>query len=325
MRSPPDADCDCCPAEREPDVSGVEALPAPDLPSWLETLLVPGTRRYVVPVDGQLLHVMETGPKDGRPVLCVHGNPTWGFLWRKVAAELEGSSLRVVMPDLVGLGLSSKPRDPDAHTLRAHFAWLRGLVRALDLRGVVLALQDWGGAVGTGAFLDDRDRLAGLVVLNTVLGPPQPGFRPTLFHLSAHIAGVSDLLFRTLGFPQNVINFAQGDRRSISGPVARAYRWPLRGRTRNAGPLGLTRMVPDTMEHPSVPALRDVADFIAGWDGPSAIVWGRRDPILGRLERRTMRVLPQAPLTATEAGHFLQEEVPAEIASAVRDVVSRSG
>jgi len=295
------------------------ALPAPALPDWIERLLVPGTRRSLLQIPGQLIHVMETGPADGPVVLCVHGNPTWGFLYRKVAAELEGSGYRVVMPDLVGFGFSSKPASLGEHTLRNHVDWMGAIVDALDLRDVVVVVQDWGGAIGVGAFLDRPDRLAGVVALNTVLGPPREGFRPTLFHRVAHSA-FGDVLFRTIGFPQANLAIAQGDRRSIAGDVRRAYSWPLRGRKRNIAPLATARMVPDSLDHPSVPLLREIQAFVEAFDGPAGIVWGDKDPVLGKLKRRISRWLPQAEVTSTNGGHFLQEEVPAEIAASIRTV-----
>jgi cis-3-alkyl-4-acyloxetan-2-one decarboxylase len=287
----------------------------PPLPDWLEAMLP--FRRYLVDVDGVNLHVMEQG--EGRPVLLVHGNPTWGFLYRRVARELAGDPLRVIVPDLPGLGLSDRVPAAD-HTLARHMRRFGRLVDLLDLDDVILVVHDWGGAIGTGGFVGREERLGGLVVLNTVLGPPKPGFRPTTFHRLARIPVVSDLLFRGLGFPQRMLWFAQGDRAGIRGKVARGYAYPLRGLRRNVAPLALTRMVPDSLDHPSVPQLQQVADLVDAYDGPAAIVWGDRDPILGKVRERIARSLPQAAVTRTRGGHFLQEEHPAEIAAAIRSL-----
>lgn len=278
--------------------------------------------RYTALADGHSLHVMEAG--QGQPVLCVHGNPTWGFLYRKVAAALGEGSHRVVMPDLVGLGLSDKPRSARAHTLENHIRWLGALVDELDLRDVILVVQDWGGPIGLGAFAERENRLAGLVILNTVVGPPRPGFRPTAFHRFARAPLISDLAFRALGFPQVALHRAQGDPQSISGEVARAYRWPLRRFSDRMAPLALARMVPDSLVHPSIPALERCQDLVQRFRGPTAIVWGDRDPVLGRVRRHVEKLLPEAAVTVTEAGHFLQEEVPDEIARAVISVGARA-
>jgi pimeloyl-ACP methyl ester carboxylesterase len=292
---------------------------APPMPAWLERL-VP-FERYRVDTGAWRMHVMEAGA--GLPVVMVHGNPTWGFLWRHVARALTGEH-RVILPDLIGLGFSDKPRRHCQHTLENHATWLRATLDHLALERYVLAVQDWGGPIGVLAASRRPEQLAGLVVLNTVLGPPRDGFRPTAFHRFAQMPVVSDIAFRLGGFPQVALGRAQGDPRSIEGEVARAYRWPLRSVRDNRAPLALARMVPDGPAHPSIPALREVADFVESWRGPSAIVWGDRDPVLGRAFGRVQRALPEARVWRTPAGHFLQEEVPEVIADAIRHVAARA-
>ena len=282
--------------------------------------MLPRFERSLLEVDGARLHVMEAGPGAGIPVVMLHGNPTWGFLWRKVVAQLDG--IRVILPDLLGLGLSDHPRDPAVHTLERHARLLGGLLDALAPGKLVFVGHYWGGPIGLRALADRPDRLAGLVLLNTVVGPPRPGFRPSLFHRLAHRPYVGGALFRGLGFPQNMLWLAQGDRTSIRGNVARAYRWPLRGLARNGAPLALARMVPDSFEHPSIEPLRRCQQLVEAFRGPAAIVWGDRDPVLGRVRSWIEKLLPQAVVTRTQAGHFLQEEVPTEIALAVRSLVS---
>lgn len=105
--------------------------PAPVLPDWLQPL-VP-FERYLVDVGDEQMHVMESGDPDGRPVVLLHGNPTWGFLYRKVAQELRGEPLRVIMPDLVGFGFSSRPPRTSDHHLATHADWFGRLLDALDL------------------------------------------------------------------------------------------------------------------------------------------------------------------------------------------------
>jgi haloalkane dehalogenase len=300
----------------------MERLPAPPLPAWLAAMLP--FERYAVAVGEHRVHVMEAGDKAGRPVLLLHGNPSWGFLWRKVAAALAGEKLRLVMPDLVGLGLSSKPRDMAWHTIDHHGEVMSGLLDTLGLDDLVFVPQDWGGAVGLRALAERPSRLGGMVVLNTVVGPPRPGFKSTGFHRFARAPIVRDVAFRVLGFPQNLMWPAQGDKHSIrGGEVARAYRWPLRHFSDRAAPLGLARMVPDSLAHPSIPALERCAQVVAGFTGPVEIVWGDRDPVLGRVRSHLERLFPRARVTRTSAGHFLQEEVPVEIAAAVARVAAR--
>lgn len=300
----------------------MKQLRAPELPGFIESMLPAGIRRYRVPVGEQEMHVMEVGR--GRPILMVHGNPTWGFLYRNVANALVGEPLRLIMPDLIGLGLSSKPRALHVHQLEAHGRWLGQLIDALDLTDTIFVGQDWGGPVGLHALSTRVERVAGMVLLNTVVGPPKEGFRPTAFHRLSQLPLISDLAFRVAGLPQRLLATVQGDRRSITRQARLAYEYPLRDLDDRAAPLALARMVPDTQTHPSIPALRQCQRYAESFHGPAALVWGERDPILGRTCSRVARSLPQAEVVRTQAGHFLQEEVPDIIADAIRSVVARA-
>jgi pimeloyl-ACP methyl ester carboxylesterase len=267
---------------------------------------------------GKRLAFLDHGRRGATPVLLVHGNPTWSFLWRRVIASLDPNRFRCLAPDLLGFGLSDDlSKRAGDHTLDRHLGAIREWVEALDLgEGVILVGQDWGGPMVVGAGMRLEGRVAGLVLGNTsVLLPRRP--RGTWFHRFARFPLVSSLSFRGLGFPLRGLNLAQGDRGSISGSVARAYREPLRSWRRRSGPLGLARMVPDRLEHESVPALREIDGWARAFQGPVGLVWGERDPILGRALKRHREVFPQAQVTTTQAGHFLQEEVPEELAAAI--------
>ena len=168
--------------------------PPVPLPDWLSHLLPSGVERYRIDVGGYLMSVMELG--EGRPILLLHGNPTWGFLYRKVMTALAEQHLRLIAPDLVGLGFSDKPRALAMHQLDHHAAWLGSLIEALDLRDLIFVGHDWGGPIGLRALCDLPGRARGLVLLNTVAGPPGKGFRPTTFHRFSRIPIVSDVAFR---------------------------------------------------------------------------------------------------------------------------------
>ena len=299
-----------------------------NLPGWIRAQLPDGSRERVVASGGEQMHVLEWGPEDGRPVVMVHGNPTWGFLWRKVVAELvrdqvSGQPVRLVVPDLIGLGLSSKP-ELAAHSIENHAAWLGATIDELVPGPYVLAAQDWGGPIGLHAASSRLGRVRGLVLGNTAVSPPAPDFKPTLFHRLSQLPIASGLLFRRLGFPLGVLHLSQGDRSSIRGEVARAYRWPLRRYQDRAAPLALARMVPDSQHHVSIPALRVVQQTFEAIEGPVELVWGTSDPILGRAVSHLARLRPDAAVTRTPAGHFLQEEVPVILAEAIRRVVDRA-
>jgi len=273
------------------------------------------------------MHVAEWGPAGGRPVVMVHGNPTWGFLWRKVIAAIraraDGEQLRLVVPDLIGLGQSSKPRG-DAHSIEAHGRWLGALLDEVVPGPLVLAAQDWGAPIALHAMSSRRSRLRGMVLGNTALSPPREGFKPTLFHRLSQLPVASDLLFRYLGFPLRALHLSQGDRGSIRGDVARAYRWPLARRADREAPLALARMVPDSLGHRSVPALQVTDELFRTVEVPITIVWGDKDPVLGRVVNHLARLRPDAKVVRTQAGHFLQEEVPEALAAAILDITARA-
>ncbi|HEX9241530.1 MAG TPA: alpha/beta fold hydrolase [Anaeromyxobacter sp.] len=296
-------------------------LSAPALPDFIARELP--FERSLVRAGGVSLHVMEAGR--GPAVVFLHGNPTWGFLWRKVAPPVAAAGLRVVLPDLAGLGLSEKPRDPAFHTLENHARVVGALLDAVAPGPLVLVLHDWGGPIGLTALADRPGRLAGLVVTNTGVRPPRPGARPTTFHRFANLPVIAPLAFRLLGFPQNALHLAQADRGSIAGDVARAYRWPLRRLADRVAPLAMARMVPISADHPSVGPLRRSLAVATAFEGPAEIVWGERDPVIGRALRGVAEALPRARVTAVPAGHYLQEETPAPIAEAVLRVARAAG
>ncbi len=296
---------------------------APPLPDWIEAMLPANPRRYRLAVGGQTMHVMEFG--QGFPVLLLHGNPTWGFLYRKVIQALPPDRFRCIVPDLVGLGLSSKPRLFAEHTLENHVRWFGSLLDQLALEQLIFVGQDWGGPIGLRALADRPGLARGMVLLNTGARPPPPGYEATSFHRFTQYPILSDFVFRYFDLPQRALHRAQGDAESIRGEVAAAYRYPLRGMENNLAPLALARMVPTDPEpdHPVVQALVVTERFARSFEGPVAIVWGTRDPIFGESLGAMVELLPDAEVHETQAGHFLQEEEPLLIADAIRGVQER--
>ncbi|HJL15184.1 MAG TPA: alpha/beta fold hydrolase [Sandaracinaceae bacterium LLY-WYZ-13_1] len=293
---------------------------APSLPGWLRDRL-PFERR-AARIDGERTTFVDHGPRDGTPVLLVHGNPTWSFLWRKVIARLDGAPLRLVAPDLLGFGTSSKPRRASDHQLAMHVEHLALLVDALGLEGFVAVGQDWGGPIATGTAERLSDRVGGLVLGNTAVLRPARPFRPKAFHRFSHLPVVSDAVFRGLLFPVPVMDRVQGDRGSMGWLEKAAYAWPFLSPLDRAGPVGLARMVPNDEAHPSTSVMDRIGAWVEGFEGPAALVWAHRDPILGRGLRRHREVLPQASVRESDAGHFSQEEIPELWAEAIREVAA---
>jgi haloalkane dehalogenase len=283
------------------------------LPRWLVREYP--FRRREIEVDGYRMHLVDEG--EGAPVLLLHGNPTWSFLWRKVIPLVVQAGLRAVAPDLIGFGLSDKPRDPTFHTLENHIGLMDTLVRKLDLDNLIIVGQDWGGPIGCGVAVRERERVRGVVLANTAITPPRT-YRTTLFHRLSRIPVLSWLLFVGLNFPVRVMPFAQSQPFKLLSPsVARAYRFPFRRWRDRVGPLALARMVPYYPEHPSVKVFYELKAWAERFDGPVRLVWGVKDPILGRAWKPTQGAFREPIVELTDAGHFLQEEVPEKLAEAI--------
>ena len=291
-----------------------DAVPLPD---WL-THEFP-FRRRLFRGGRWAMHFVDQG--EGPVVLMQHGNPTWSFLWRKVIRLLADERVRVIAPDMIGLGLSDKPREAGLHSLRFHALNVSRLVQALDLRDVVIVGQDWGGPILGLMAAWHPERVAGAVFANTGLSAPRKKRPLSFFHLLSHLPLASTLLFKGANFPLRMLHRVQGDPASI-GPLERqAYRWPLKAWRDRTAPLALARLVPTGPDHPTAHDLRKIRVWAEAFTGPVRLVWGMKDPILGRALKNMRGVFPTAPVTETRAGHFLQEEVPDVLAEAIRAVL----
>jgi haloalkane dehalogenase len=297
-------------------------LAAPTLPPWLEAEL-PFNRRVFADA-GHTIHFIDEG--EGPAILLLHGNPTWCYLWRKVIRILAKDDVRIIAPDLVGLGLSDKPRDPAIHTLDFHAARISALVEALDLHDLTIAGQDWGGPIVAVTAARNPDRIRGAVFGNTSIRVPDRPPRVTPFHRFSRAPVISDLAFRHLNLLVRNLHRAQGDRASIGPSQRRAYLHPFRKLKDRTAPLALARLVPTDLSSPTFRTLQEADDWARSFEGPVRLVWGLADPILGRTIHGMKKLFPDAEVTETTAGHFLQEEVPKEFAEAilktVRDAIS---
>lgn len=292
---------------------------AEPLPDWLAPQL-PFRRRVYTGGDYKI-HFIDEG--EGVPVVLQHGNPMWCYLWRKVIRLLlDGPApVRVIAPDLIGLGLSDKPRDPSVHTLPFHGEQISGLLQALELDPFVVVGQDWGGPIVAYAASLNAGRVRGAVFANTALAAPTKPPRVTMFHRFSGWPVLPEILFRGFNFPIPILHRVQGDPASLGPAEKRAYKWPLRKMRDRVAPLALARMVPTSLGHPSVEPMRRVDAWAREFPGPTELVWGMKDPILGKSVYRTRKLLPNAPVLETQAGHFLQEEVPSELAEAILRVM----
>ncbi|MDE0887055.1 MAG: alpha/beta fold hydrolase [Myxococcota bacterium] len=309
-----------------PDGDGTVALDAGDfeafpLPDYAAQYLTQGYKSYFVEVEpGIKVHVLEVG--SGFPLLLLHGNPTSGFLYRKVAEALPTDRVRVIMPTLVGLGFSSKVPASE-HTLDNHIRWIHGVLEQLKLTELVYAGQDWGGPIGMGALARSPDLLKGVVVLNTFFNAAIEEGDLSRGHAIAKRPVVGELLLEVLvsifeNLPRN-----QGDPDSLPPDVLDLYARPVEESGNAKAPLAMMRMVPDGPDHPTTPAMRVIERYVQGLDIPAELVWGMNDPILAKALPLMKQNFPDALVTETAGGHFLQEEVPAPIAAALLRVMDQ--
>jgi haloalkane dehalogenase len=300
------------------DVSEFEAFPLPD---YAAKHVTDGYKSYFVEVEpGIKVHVLEVG--SGFPVFLLHGNPTSGFLYRKVVEQLPTDRLRLIMPTLVGLGFSSKI-PASQHTLENHMRWINSVLVQLRLTKLVYIGQDWGGPVGMGALSLSPNLLKGAVLLNTGFNAPTEKMDLSTIHATVKTPIVGELMLEVIASVFDRLHRVQGDPASISAEVGNLYGSPVMDSGNDKAPLAMMRMVPDGPDHPSAAAMRTIERYVQGLDIPAEIVWGMNDPILGKGLSAMQNNFPKAPVTETQAGHFLQEEVPVEIAAALLRVIDQ--
>jgi haloalkane dehalogenase len=266
--------------------------------------------------DGGSLQMawVEDGPADGEPVLLLHGEPSWSFLYRTMIPPLADAGLRTIAPDLVGFGRSDKPTRPEDHSYARHVEWLRFLVEdVLDLYGVTLVGQDWGGLIGLRLAAENPGRFARIVAANTGL-PTGDHPMPEIWHR-----------FREAMQTAPVIEVGRavraGCKRPMSDAVRAGYDAPFPDETYKAGARAMPGLVPITPDDPATEANRAAWAVLSASDTPALIAFSDSDPITGAMAPILQRVLPGAQArehpTIENAGHFLQEDAGPELAAAI--------
>lgn len=291
------------------------------LPEYAAQFAREDYKSYLVEVEpGIKIHVLEVG--QGFPVYMQHGNPTSAFLYRKVADRLPADQFRMVMPTMVGLGFSSKV-PASQHTLENHIRWMKAALEQIGVSEAIYVGQDWGGPVGMGVLARSPDALKGAVVMNTGFNAPTEASDLSSAHAMVKTPIVGELALEVFGSIFDRLPEAQGDPTSMPPAVLELYGKPVLESGNAKAPVALMRMVPDGPDHPSAQQMREIETYVAGLDVPVEIVWGTNDPILGPGLQVMRQNFPDAPVTETEAGHFLQEEVPGEIADAILRVANQ--
>lgn len=275
------------------------------------------SRRHTLP-DGVEMAYLDEGPRDSRPVLVLlHGNPTWGLLYRRFVEPLS-REFRVLVPDHVGFGRSDKPQDPAYYSLERHVDNLSSLLAGLKVRRAVLVLHDWGGPIGLGWAVQNPDAIAGLVILNTWAFVKQPEIRlPWLYRfLFLGKGGWRRVVEKNL-FIEKILS-KRGTVKPLPAAALSGYRAPFLRKESRVGMGRFPQLVPQTHrpEHESWAAMARIEDALPALGGKRAlIVWALKDVAFRKptLERWKSLFRDHELHLLPEAAHYLQEDAPDEI------------
>jgi len=259
--------------------------------------------RYVE-LDGLRMHYLDEGPKDAEHTyLCLHGEPTWAYLYRKMIPVLTEAGGRVIAPDFFGFGRSDKPVDDAVYTYGFHRRSLLSFLDAVDLRSFTLVCQDWGGILGLSLPLDVPERLARLIVMNTAIPngmmDPGPGFEAW----KKYVAENPDF---------SVAGLMKRSTPGITEAEAAAYEAPFPDRSYQAGVRTFPALVPVRQDMEGAAEGGQAALWwMNEWSGPTFMAVGAQDPVLGppamKFLQKIIRGCPD-PLVLEDAGHFVQEK-----------------
>ncbi|HWU87231.1 MAG TPA: haloalkane dehalogenase [Kofleriaceae bacterium] len=275
---------------------------------------------HYVQVGELRMHYVDEGPRDGAIVLCLHGEPSWSYLYRTMIPPLVAAGLRVVAPDLVGFGRSDKPASREDYTFQRHVDWMASFLDALGLRDLTLFCQDWGGLIGLRLVAEDPDRFARVVASNTFLptgdGKPSQAF----------------LAWRT--FSQSAPEFpvgkivAGGCARPVAPEVVAAYDAPFPDERYKAGARQFPVLVPATPDDPASAPNRAAWERLRAYARPFLTAFGDSDPITRGADARLQAAIPgaagQPHTTVARGGHFIQEDAGEELADIVTSFIART-
>lgn len=261
------------------------------------------------PRDGTALriHYVDEGPRDAKPILLMHGEPTWSYLYRKIIPPLANRGYRVLAPDLVGFGKSDKPAAQSDYDYERHVRWMSSWLTALDLTAITLFCQDWGGLIGLRLVTAFPNSFARLIVSNTGLPVGE---------------SIGEGFDGWLAFSQSVPQFPAGRivnggcLRELSNHEIAAYDAPFPDESYKSGARQFPTLVPITPEHASVAENQAAWQILEGFEKPVLVCFGDSDRVLGHLDIEFQQRIPGARGQAhrrLHASHFCQEDCPEEL------------
>lgn len=265
-------------------------------------------------LQGLRLHYLDEGPQDAPLTwLCLHGNPTWSYLYRRMIPVFLAAGHRVIAPDMIGFGKSDKPKKDAAHSFSWHRQVLLDLIQRLGLHNIVLTVQDWGGLLGLTLPMEAPENYAGLLVMNTTLAtgdvPLSPGF----------------LAWREMCAKQpdfDVARLMQRSNPTMSAEECAAYNAPFPDRGHRAALRAFPPMVPDHLDADGAAISRQAREFLQhDWQGQSLMAVGVQDPVLGLPVMQALHAMIRGcpePMRVESAGHFVQQQGEGIAHAAVR-------
>ena len=261
--------------------------------------------------DGLRLAHIDEG--DGEPVIFVHGEPTWSYLWRKVIAPVLDAGFRCIVPDHAGFGRSDKPTDLGWYSYDRHSELFGALVEELDLRDATVVVHDWGGPIGLRAAIEHPERIARMVILDTGLFT---GEQP----MSDAWKAFRDFVERTEDLPVSFL-VKGACAREMPDEVVAAYDAPYPSPESKAGARAFPLMLPTSPEMPGAAAGKRVRDALRADRRPKLCLWADRDPVIPFAvgERLAAAVNAPAPEKVENASHFLQEDAGEEIGGRIAE------
>ncbi len=265
--------------------------------------------------DDLRMHYVDEG--QGEPILLLHGEPTWSYLYRKMIPPL-AAHYRVIAPDYIGFGKSDKWTQVEEYTFARHEQNLERLVEALDLQNMTIVVQDWGGPIGLVYAANHPERVARLVILNTGLFSGQQPLSPGLQDWRKYMAQTPDLAVGKM------ISRATRPSGGISPQVEAAYDAPFPAQVAKAGVTAFPAIIPTSPHEPGAAEMQHAVEVLKQWNKPALVMFSDSDPIFSvELGRRMQAMIPGAQFSVIEgAGHFLQEEKGEIIAQRMLDFMA---
>jgi haloalkane dehalogenase len=259
--------------------------------------------------DGLRMHYVDE--RSGSPILLLHGEPTWAFLYRKLIPALSAVG-RTIVPDYFGFGRSDKPTRIEDYSYDFHYASIERFAEDLDLRDATVLVHDWGGPIGLRLAVEHPDRVARLVILNTGIGAGRaPSEEWLRFRAFVRRVG-TDLV------PGQLIRISAVT--ELADEVVEAYNAPFPTPESKAGVLAFPEQVPTEMDHPNAAKMLEVRAALERWEKPALVLFSDSDPIFSTVaaEHMASRIPGAGPAEfIAGAGHFLQEEKGEEIAARI--------